>query len=145
MRRVVGLAPTNGLLVMGVEPDGPAAAAGLDQGDLIQTVSGDEIHSTGDLERALNQVRERVTIGVRPESFHLVPPGQGLPMEAVMVEELGAYSFVHGVTEINGTRRQLIVRAGARGDVSRGDVVHVAPEPAGVHVFDTDTGARLGD
>jgi len=64
MRRAVGLAPTNGLLVVGVEPDGPAAAVGLDQGDLIQTVSGDQIHSTGDLERALTQVRERATIGV---------------------------------------------------------------------------------
>jgi len=64
MRRAVGLAPTNGLLVIGVEPDGPAAAASLDQGDLIQTVSGQPIHSTGDLERALAHVRERVTIGV---------------------------------------------------------------------------------
>jgi len=74
-----------------------------------------------------------------------VPAGHGLPMEAVMVEELGADSFVHGLSDVDGSRRQLIVRAGTRGEVQRGDVVHVTPEPAGVHVFDTETGARLGD
>ena len=63
MRRAVGLAPATGLLVMGVEPDSPAAGAELDQGDLIQTVAGQPIHSTGDLERALTQVRDTVTIG----------------------------------------------------------------------------------
>jgi DNA-binding MarR family transcriptional regulator len=64
MRRAVGLAPTNGLLVLGVEPDSPAATAGLDQGDLIQTVSGQPVHSTGDLERALTHVNGHVTIGL---------------------------------------------------------------------------------
>ena len=64
MRRAVGLAPATGLLVMGVEPDSPAAVAGLDQGDLIQTAAGQPIHSTGDLERALTQVHEHVTLGL---------------------------------------------------------------------------------
>ena len=64
MRRAVGLASTNGLLVLGVEPDSPAAAAGLDQGDLIQTASGQPIHSTGDLERALAQGSAQATLGV---------------------------------------------------------------------------------
>jgi DNA-binding MarR family transcriptional regulator len=64
MRRAVGLASATGLLVMGVEPESPAADAGLDQGDLIQTVAGQAIHSTGDLERALTQVHETVTIGL---------------------------------------------------------------------------------
>jgi DNA-binding MarR family transcriptional regulator len=64
MRRAVGLAPATGLLVMGVEPDSPAAVAGLDQGDLIQTVAGEPIHSTGDLERALTQVHDAVTLGL---------------------------------------------------------------------------------
>jgi DNA-binding MarR family transcriptional regulator len=64
MRRAVGLASTNGLLVLGVEPDSPAAAAGLDQGDLIQAVSGEPVHSTGDLERALAQAPGHATIGV---------------------------------------------------------------------------------
>jgi DNA-binding MarR family transcriptional regulator len=64
MRRAVGLASANGLLVLGVEPDSPAAAAGLDQGDLIQTASGQPIHSTGDLERALAQGSAQATLGV---------------------------------------------------------------------------------
>jgi DNA-binding MarR family transcriptional regulator len=64
MRRAVGLAPTNGLLVVGVEPDSPAAVAGLDQGDLIQNVSGQPIHSTGDLERALTQVNAKAKLGL---------------------------------------------------------------------------------
>ena len=63
MRRAVGLASANGLLVLGVEPDSPAAAAGLDQGDLIQTASGQPIHSTGDLERALAQGSAQATLG----------------------------------------------------------------------------------
>jgi DNA-binding MarR family transcriptional regulator len=64
MRRAVGLASANGLLVVGVEPDSPAAVAGLDHGDLIQTVAGQPIHSIGDLERALSHVHETVTIGL---------------------------------------------------------------------------------
>jgi multiple sugar transport system ATP-binding protein len=118
--------------------------------NLLEAVVRDGRVYVGELEVAVPpaaaaRLSERVTIGVRPESFRLVPDGQGLSMEAVMVEELGADSFVHGVADIAGERRQLIVRAGGRGDVQRGDVVHVVPDPAAVHVFDTETGARLGD
>jgi multiple sugar transport system ATP-binding protein len=116
--------------------------------NLLEAVVRDGRVLVGDLEVAVSPAaaarRSRVTIGVRPESFRLVPPGHGLAMEAVMVEELGADSFVHGLAEVDGARRQLIVRAGARGEVRRGDALHVVPDPAAVHVFDTDTGARLG-
>jgi DNA-binding MarR family transcriptional regulator len=64
MRRAVGLAAAGGLLVVDLEPDSPAAVAGLDQGDLIQTVDGEPIHSTGDLERALERAGERALLGV---------------------------------------------------------------------------------
>jgi multiple sugar transport system ATP-binding protein len=85
-----------------------------------------------------------VTIGVRPEAFRLVPADQGgLPMEVLLVEELGADSFVHGFTERAGERQLLIVRAEERGSVHKGDVVHALPEPSRVHVFDTASGARL--
>jgi DNA-binding MarR family transcriptional regulator len=64
MRRAVGLPAAGGLLVIGVEPSSPAAAAGLDQGDLIQTLDGEAIHSTGDLERALERADRRARAGV---------------------------------------------------------------------------------
>jgi multiple sugar transport system ATP-binding protein len=87
-----------------------------------------------------------VTIGVRPEGMRLVSPAEGgLPMDVVMVEELGADSFVHGNAEIDGTTRSLIVRASTRGAVEKGDAVRALPDPAQVHVFDTETGLRLGD
>jgi multiple sugar transport system ATP-binding protein len=93
-----------------------------------------------------SRIRGPVTVGVRPESLRLVSADEGgLPMEVVMVEELGADSFVHGTAEVDGDTQLLIVRAGTRGTVHKGDVVRVAPDPAGVHVFDTETGARLGD
>jgi DNA-binding MarR family transcriptional regulator len=64
MRRAVGLAAAGGLLVVDVEPDSPAAAAGLDQGDLIQAVDGAQVHGTGDLERALERAGERAMLRV---------------------------------------------------------------------------------
>ena len=64
MRRAVGLAAAGGLLVVDVEPGSPAAAAGLEPGDVIQALDGGSIHSTGDLERGLERVDERIVLGV---------------------------------------------------------------------------------
>jgi multiple sugar transport system ATP-binding protein len=90
-------------------------------------------------------VPDAVTVGVPPEAFRLVPAGQGgLPLEVLLVEELGADSYVHGFTEIAGERELLIVRADERGRVHKGDVVHALPELTRVHLFDTASGARLG-
>jgi multiple sugar transport system ATP-binding protein len=89
-------------------------------------------------------VPESVTIGVRPEAFRLGPAGEGgLPMEVLLVEELGADSFVHGFADLAGERQLLIVRAEERGTVHKGDIVHALPEASRVHVFDTASGARL--
>lgn len=43
MRAAVGLAPRDGLLVREVDPDGPAAAAGIAAGDLIVSVGGQAV------------------------------------------------------------------------------------------------------
>jgi multiple sugar transport system ATP-binding protein len=94
---------------------------------------------------AAGQGLSSLTIGFRPESFRLVPvdePG-ALSLEVVLVEELGADSFVHGYVRLGDQQHLVIVRLGDRGGVRQGDVVRVRPDPARMHVFDTDTGARL--
>jgi multiple sugar transport system ATP-binding protein len=87
-----------------------------------------------------------VTIGVRPENWRLVSEGEGgLPVEVVVVEELGADGYVYGTTEVAGKPHDIIVRVSARQNVHKGDVLHVTTDPAHVHVFDTQTGERLSD
>jgi serine protease Do len=53
MRRAVGLPERDGILVRAVEDDGPAAAAGLEEGDLIVAVGGQSVASVDDLQDAL--------------------------------------------------------------------------------------------
>ena len=62
-----------------------------------------------------------------------------------VVEELGADGFVYGTCEVEGTPAQVIVRVTARGTVRPGDRIHVTTDPRQVHVFDTETGARISD
>lgn len=64
MRRRVGLPPLDGLLVAGVEEGSPAAAAGLDQGDLIVAVGGQPVTSIDDVWDALDAADAEVSIEV---------------------------------------------------------------------------------
>ena len=86
-----------------------------------------------------------LTLGVRPEALAQVSAGSSgaLAVEVVLVEELGADSFLHGYVTLADERHLVIARAGDRGAVRQGDVVHVRPDPARVHLFDTATGIRL--
>jgi serine protease Do len=56
MRRAVGLSDTSGVLVQGVVEDGPAAAAGITEGDMIVKVGDHEVTSVDDLHDALDAV-----------------------------------------------------------------------------------------
>lgn len=53
MRSAVGLAPRDGLLVREVEPDGPAAAAGILVGDLLVGLGDDPLSDPDDLADAI--------------------------------------------------------------------------------------------
>lgn len=53
LRAAVGLDERDGILVREVEPDGPAAAAGIASGDLLVAVDGTELASVDDLQAAL--------------------------------------------------------------------------------------------
>jgi S1-C subfamily serine protease len=68
-----------GVLVLGVDPDGPADAAGLEEGDVILGLDGQPIGGIDDLHRLLTEDRVGVKTPVRvlrrPEilSLHVVP------------------------------------------------------------------------
>ncbi|MBL7492213.1 sn-glycerol-3-phosphate ABC transporter ATP-binding protein UgpC [Frankia sp. AgB1.9] len=101
----------------------------------------------------LAKLPKDVTVGVRPEAFHVVPDG-GLPVEVVVVEHLGSDSYVHGTVALGGDDSgpedsrpedpgRLVVRVSPRSEVARGDHLQVSVEPADIHLFDTATGRRL--
>jgi multiple sugar transport system ATP-binding protein len=95
------------------------------------------------------QVTGPVTLGVRPESWRLVGPAEGgLEAEVLVVEELGADSYVHARRAGAGIDTlPLVVRTDGRvvpgGGATRGETVHVAVDPGDVFLFDTASGARL--
>jgi multiple sugar transport system ATP-binding protein len=84
-----------------------------------------------------------ITIGVRPESWRVVNEGEGLPVKVNVVEELGADGFVYGTSGVEGTPDQVIIRIDARRNHHKGETLYVTTDPQHVHVFDTNSGARL--
>ena len=91
----------------------------------------------------------RLTVGVRPEDFHIVSDGEGFPVEARLTEELGADAYLTGVTVSAAERsrdngeRAINVRVPARSSFARGSTVWLRPAPEKVQLFDSDTGGRL--
>ncbi|AUI51168.1 ABC transporter ATP-binding protein [Arthrobacter crystallopoietes] len=86
-----------------------------------------------------------VMLGVRPEDLEQAPDGQGLAVEVDVVEELGADAYVYGHTEVNGSRHDITGRVDGRTPPKAGTTVYVRPKQGHVHLFDTQTGLRLGD
>lgn len=64
LRRAVGLAEIDGLLVREVLADSPAERAGIQEGDLIVEASGRQVASVDDLHAALDQGEDDLTITV---------------------------------------------------------------------------------
>ncbi len=92
------------------------------------------------LAEAKAQNLTEVTFGVRPEAVTL--GSVGLPVTVDLVEELGADAYVHGHTP-DGDR--IVIRTDARVQLAGGATVraHVS-DLDNVHVFNTETGLRLG-
>jgi S1-C subfamily serine protease len=53
LRRLAPGSSAHGLIVVGVEPDGPAARAGVMLGDVLLAVEGEPLHDPGDVQAAL--------------------------------------------------------------------------------------------
>jgi S1-C subfamily serine protease len=65
LRASVGLPERAGLLVRAVDPEGPAAAAGVLVGDLVVSAGGREVARVDDLHAALDEAATRTTLDLR--------------------------------------------------------------------------------
>jgi DNA-binding MarR family transcriptional regulator len=64
MRRAVGLPDRHGVLVLRVKRGSAADAAGLQRGDLVVGAAGAEVHTIGDLHRAVTHADAAVALDV---------------------------------------------------------------------------------
>ncbi|UGQ58829.1 ABC transporter ATP-binding protein [Rhodococcus pyridinivorans] len=91
---------------------------------------------------------DRVVIGVRPESWTTVGAwrSDSWSLRTVLVEELGAESFVYAVPKdtVDGDADRIVVRWDRHVPVSSGSEIHVIPKPDEVYFFSARTGVRLG-
>jgi serine protease Do len=64
LRRAVGLPDADGVLVRMVFDDGPAAAAGIRQGDLLTAVGGNPLSDPDDLYQVLDEITPGSVVAV---------------------------------------------------------------------------------
>jgi multiple sugar transport system ATP-binding protein len=83
-----------------------------------------------------------LVVGVRPESLELA--ADGIPAQVQVVEEIGADAFVFCSAQLGGVETKLVARAGAKRAPERGARVSLRPLPEDAHLFDPESGARLG-
>jgi multiple sugar transport system ATP-binding protein len=75
--------------------------------------------------------------GIRPEHFHL--SGGGMPVEVIVVEPTGSETQV--VAKAGGREITCVFRE--RVSARPGEIIHIQPDPALVHLFDKETGRRM--
>jgi multiple sugar transport system ATP-binding protein len=90
--------------------------------------------------------RSEVVLGLRPEALELAP--DGIPAFVEVVEEFGADAYVFCSARLHegaGGTARLVARTEARAAPSQGDRVSLRVRPGEAHLFDAETGERLGD
>jgi len=91
----------------------------------------------------LAQAGKGITIGVRPEDLEI--SDKGIPVTIELVEELGADANVHGSLRSGETDLPIVARVDGRRPPEKGSTVQFTPKQGHVHLFDTETGQRIGD
>lgn len=91
------------------------------------------------LESALVGAKRALVVGIRPEA--LVPDPRGvLQMDIVLREALGAETMLHGTIGA----RPCVVRLAGDAPWQEGQRIGLHVPPQALHVFDRDTGVRVG-
>ncbi|WP_406832404.1 sn-glycerol-3-phosphate ABC transporter ATP-binding protein UgpC [Pedococcus sp. KACC 23699] len=97
---------------------------------------------------------KNLTLGVRPEDLELRTDGHGIAVTVDVVEELGADAYIYGTTKAaqhvdeedsDAPEKPFIARVDGRRPPQKGETVFLAPKPGHVHLFDAQSGLRLGD
>ncbi|QDZ14773.1 ABC transporter ATP-binding protein [Humibacter ginsenosidimutans] len=93
----------------------------------------------------LAKAGKQVTIGVRPEDVVVsTTASNGLTVGVDLVEELGADGYLYGHTTVDDKRVDIVGRVDGRVHPNAGETVYITPKPGHVHVFDAESGERLG-
>ena len=83
-----------------------------------------------------------VTLGIRPEHLEVASDGQEVAhFIAEVTEQLGADTIIHG--HFGDDRTELTVRLQGTRRLGEGEVLPLTADPAQLHLFDPETGARL--
>jgi multiple sugar transport system ATP-binding protein len=99
--------------------------------------------------------KNHVTVGFRPESLDVVPPGtpDGIPVIVNIVEELGSDAFVYGsltnefghadAVHSGAGDAQVIVRVDPRQVPAKGETIYVRIREGEQHLFHAGSGERI--
>ena len=83
-----------------------------------------------------------IFVGIRPEHLALSDAPDAIPVEVQAAELLGADAYGHG--HLPGDTAAFVVRLPGSTPPRPGQRLMVQPDSAFVHLFDPDTGRRLG-
>jgi multiple sugar transport system ATP-binding protein len=87
--------------------------------------------------------RSQVIVGVRPDALEVA--AEGLEAGVEVIEELGSDAFIFCGAELADGPARVVARVSARSAPARGERVRLRPSPEyDPHVFDAETGERLG-
>ncbi|HET7476919.1 MAG TPA: sn-glycerol-3-phosphate ABC transporter ATP-binding protein UgpC [Dermatophilaceae bacterium] len=118
--------------------DVPVVDGGVKFGSLTHPVDRDHLAGAS----------QHVTLGVRPEDLSLSETGGGLEITVDMVEELGADAYIYGTpkgADPTIDHKPIVARVDGRRPPQKGQTVTLSPTSGHVHVFNADTGLRIGD
>lgn len=113
----------------------PVTDSGVKLGGVEHPISRENLAALG----------KTAVVGIRPEDLKPTDQG-GIPVTVDVVEELGADAYVHGRTPVGGEDEKLIVaRVDGRQAPARGEQLHFMPKSEHLHLFNAESGERVGD
>jgi multiple sugar transport system ATP-binding protein len=85
-----------------------------------------------------------ITVGLRPEDWVVLTDGRkGLPMDVMLIEELGSDAYMYGNVLDQGQPKEVVVKLDRDIRFDKGEVVQLSADPAKMHVFDKTRGDRI--